>query len=128
MIGNFGIYITRTHNTHATLPTKKQIEAMNRGDVLVNEAVVSPDYVLKGGESLRSRNCHRHEPAVPDTPIKIIEQTKDYIAFDKPHGITVHPNELNFYNTALEILRRDHDIPSNMHGELRMSVVVVVFS
>ena len=56
------------------------------------------------------------EPPVPDTPIRVIEQTKDYVAFDKPHGITVHPNELNHYNTALEILRRDHDIPSYMHG------------
>ncbi|KAG0343202.1 hypothetical protein BG000_006318 [Podila horticola] len=107
------------------------IEAMKRGDVLVNEAVVSPEYVLKGGESLRSRNCHRHEPSVPDTPIKIIEQTKDYIAFDKPHGITVHPNELNFYNTALEILRRDHDIPSYMHAINRLDAVtsgVVIFA
>ncbi|KAF8970766.1 hypothetical protein BGZ52_010415, partial [Haplosporangium bisporale] len=107
------------------------IQAMSRGDVLVNEAVVSPDYVLKGGESLRSRNCHRHEPAIPDTPIKIIKQTKDYLAFDKPHGITVHPNELNFYNTALEILRRDHDIPSYMHAINRLDAVtsgVVIFA
>ncbi len=62
---------------------------------------------------------HALEPPVPDTPIRIIEQNKDYVAFDKPHGITVHPNELNFHNTALEILRRDHDIPSNMHGNHR---------
>ncbi|KAF9426292.1 RNA pseudouridylate synthase domain containing protein 2 [Podila epigama] len=87
------------------------IEAMKRGDVLVNNKVVSPDFVLKGGESLRSMNCHRHEPAIPDTPIRIIEQTADYVVFDKPHGITVHPNELQFHNTALEILRREHNIP-----------------
>ncbi|KAF8932064.1 RNA pseudouridylate synthase domain containing protein 2 [Dissophora ornata] len=36
------------------------IEAMKRGDVLVNDTIVSPEYVLKGGESLRSINCHRH--------------------------------------------------------------------
>ena len=53
---------------------------------------------------------------MPDTPIRVIEQTKDYVVFDKPHGITVHPNELSFFNTALEILRRDHDIPTYMHG------------
>jgi len=56
------------------------------------------------------------EPPVPDTPIRVLEQTQDYIVFDKPHGITVHPNELCFFNTALEILRRDHDIPHYMHG------------
>jgi hypothetical protein len=33
---------------------------MKRGDVLVNNSIVSPDYILKGGESLRSNNCHRH--------------------------------------------------------------------
>ncbi|KAG0349555.1 RNA pseudouridylate synthase domain containing protein 2 [Podila humilis] len=107
------------------------IDAMKRGDVLVNETVVSPDYVLKGGESLRSKNCHRHEPAVPDTPIRIIEQTKDYLAFDKPHGMTVHPNELNFHNTALEILRRDHSIPAYMHAINRLDAVtsgVVIFA
>ncbi|KAF9187720.1 RNA pseudouridylate synthase domain containing protein 2 [Haplosporangium sp. Z 767] len=107
------------------------MEAMKRGDVLVNDAIVSTDYVLKGGESLRSINCHRHEPPVPDTPIRVIEQTKDYIVFDKPHGITVHPNELNFFNTALEILRRDHDIPSYMHAINRLDAVtsgVVIFA
>ncbi|CAO3566571.1 unnamed protein product [Mortierella alpina] len=104
---------------------------MKRGDVLVNEAIVSPAYILRGGESLRSMNCHRHEPPVPDTPIRVIEQTKDYVAFDKPHGITVHPNELNFYNTALEILRRDHDIPSYMHAINRLDAVtsgIVIFA
>ncbi|KAF9282040.1 RNA pseudouridylate synthase domain containing protein 2 [Mortierella alpina] len=100
------------------------IEAMKRGDVLVNEAIVSPEYILRGGESLRSMNCHRHEPPVPDTPIRVIEQTNDYVAFDKPHGITVHPNELNFHNTALEILRRDHDIPSYMHDAVTSGIVI----
>ncbi|KAG0006738.1 RNA pseudouridylate synthase domain containing protein 2 [Modicella reniformis] len=107
------------------------IEAMKRGDVLVNDTVVSPDFVLKGGESLRSINCHRHEPPVPDTPIRVLEQTQDYIVFDKPHGITVHPNELNFFNTALEILRRDHDIPHYMHAVNRLDAVtsgVVIFA
>ncbi|KAG0206056.1 RNA pseudouridylate synthase domain containing protein 2 [Mortierella sp. GBA30] len=99
------------------------IEAMKRGDILVNETIASPDYILKGGESLRSLNCHRHEPPVPDTPIRVIEQTTDYVVFDKPHGITVHPNELNFHNTALEILRRDHDIPIYMHAVNRLDAV-----
>ncbi|KAG9323197.1 hypothetical protein KVV02_002986 [Mortierella alpina] len=107
------------------------VDAMKRGDVLVNGAIVSPEYILRGGESLRSMNCHRHEPPVPDTPIRVIEQTKDYVAFDKPHGITVHPNELNFHNTALEILRRDHDIPSYMHAINRLDAVtsgIVIFA
>ncbi|KAF9537438.1 hypothetical protein EC957_008280 [Mortierella hygrophila] len=107
------------------------VEAMKRGDVLVNDSIVSPDYILKGGESLRSNNCHRHEPPVPDTPIKVIEQGKDYVVFDKPHGITVHPNELSFFNTALEILRRDHDIPTYMHAINRLDAVtsgVVIFA
>jgi len=33
---------------------------MERGDILVNDKITSPDYVLKGGERLRSMNCHRH--------------------------------------------------------------------
>ncbi|KAF8978862.1 RNA pseudouridylate synthase domain containing protein 2 [Entomortierella lignicola] len=107
------------------------IDAMNRGDILVNETKVSPEYILKGGENLRSTRCHRHEPPVPDTPIRILEQTEDYIIFDKPHGITVHPNELNYFNTALEILRHDHDIPSYMHAVNRLDAVtsgVVIFA
>ncbi|KAF9116995.1 RNA pseudouridylate synthase domain containing protein 2 [Mortierella sp. AM989] len=100
------------------------IDAMKRGDVLVNDKAVSPEYILKGGESLQSINCHRHEPPVPDTPIRVLEQTKDYIIFDKPHGITVHPNELNFFNTALEILRRDHKIPIYMHDAVTSGVVI----
>ncbi|KAK3813299.1 MAG: pseudouridine synthase [Benniella sp.] len=107
------------------------IEAMKRGDVLVNDTIVSPDYILKGGESLRSTRCHRHEPPVPDTPIRVLEQTQDYIVFDKPHGITVHPNELCFFNTALEILRRDHDIAHHMHAVNRLDAVtsgIVIFA
>ncbi|KAF9437100.1 hypothetical protein BGZ76_001973 [Entomortierella beljakovae] len=99
------------------------IGAMGRGEVLVNDKVVTSEYSLKGGERLRSINCHRHEPPVPDTPIRILEQTKDYLAIDKPHGITVHPNELNFFNTALEILRHDHDIPTNLHAINRLDAV-----
>jgi hypothetical protein len=41
-------------------PCCVKIEAMKRGDVLVNDSIVSPDYVLKGGENLRSIGCHRH--------------------------------------------------------------------
>ncbi|KAG0241039.1 pseudouridine synthase [Mortierella sp. GBAus27b] len=107
------------------------IEAMKRGDVLVNDSTVSPDYVLKGGESLRSIGCHRHEPPVPDTSIRVLERTQDYIVFDKPHGITVHPNELSFFNTALEILRHDHAIPNHMHAVNRLDAVtsgIVIFA
>ncbi|KAF9585301.1 RNA pseudouridylate synthase domain containing protein 2 [Lunasporangiospora selenospora] len=104
--------------------TKDMISAaMKRGDVLINDKEMEPDYLLKGHESLRSRNCHRHEPPIPDTPIRVIEQTKDYVVFDKPHGITVHPNELMHFNTALEILRRDHDVPSYMHAVNRLDAV-----
>ncbi|KAG0056738.1 RNA pseudouridylate synthase domain containing protein 2 [Gryganskiella cystojenkinii] len=107
------------------------IAAMERGDIVINDKIASPDYILKGGERLRSMNCHRHEPPVPDTPIRLIEKTDDYVAFDKPHGITVHPNELMFHNTALEILRRDHDIPNYMHAINRLDAVtsgVVIFA
>ncbi|KAF9968952.1 RNA pseudouridylate synthase domain containing protein 2 [Actinomortierella ambigua] len=99
------------------------VEAMKRGDILVNDNIVSPDYVLKGGERIRSNNCHRHEPAVPDTEIKIIQQTDDYLVFDKPHGITVHPNELCQFNSALGILRRQHNIPSSFHAVNRLDGV-----
>ncbi|KAF9342600.1 RNA pseudouridylate synthase domain containing protein 2, partial [Mortierella sp. NVP85] len=71
------------------------------------------------------------EPPVPNTPIRVLEQTQDYIVFDKPHGITVHPNELCFFNTALEILRRDHDIPHFMHAVNRLDAVtsgIVIFA
>jgi hypothetical protein len=43
-----------------------KIEAMKRGDVLVNGTIVSPDYILKGGESLRSTRCHRHGKSVTE--------------------------------------------------------------
>ncbi|KAG0235965.1 RNA pseudouridylate synthase domain containing protein 2 [Actinomortierella wolfii] len=99
------------------------IKAMNRGDILINDQIVSPDYVLRGGERIRSNNCHRHEPAVPDTEIKVIEQTEDYLVFDKPHGITVHPNELCHFNSALEILRRSINIPKSFHAVNRLDGV-----
>ncbi|KAG0255864.1 RNA pseudouridylate synthase domain containing protein 2 [Actinomortierella ambigua] len=68
-------------------------------------------------------NPHRIEPAVPDTEIKIIERADDYLVFDKPHGITVHPNELCQFNSALEILRRHHNIPKSFHPVNRLDGV-----
>jgi tRNA pseudouridine synthase 9 len=52
---------------------------------------------------------HRHEPPVTSNAIKIIKDTNDWIAIDKPSGIPVHPSGRFQHNTITEILRWEHN-------------------
>ena len=83
--------------------------AITSGRVLVNDAPVSPEYVLQSGDHLRQR-VHRHEPPVPDFNaaeghrVRIISDSPDLLVVDKPSGIPVHESGKYFHQSLLGVL------------------------
>lgn len=61
---------------------------MDSGQVLVNSKVVGSDYVIRNGD-LIAHKSHIHEQPVTSRPIKIVEETEEYLVIDKPSGIPV---------------------------------------
>ncbi|GJN91944.1 hypothetical protein Rhopal_004972-T1 [Rhodotorula paludigena] len=90
--------------------------AIETGIIVVNNRKSSPDYMLRNGD-LISNVLHRHEPPVVAGPIKIIYDGRlpgndgETLVVEKPGSMPVHPTGRYNFNTLLEILKYDYDLP-----------------
>ncbi|GAA6000039.1 pseudouridine synthase family protein [Rhodotorula paludigena] len=107
--------------------------AIETGIIVVNNRKSSPDYMLRNGD-LISNVLHRHEPPVVAGPIKIIYDGRlpgndgETLVVEKPGSMPVHPTGRYNFNTLLEILKYDYDLPlvhtSNRLDRLTSGVMV----
>ncbi|KAI5478778.1 drap deaminase [Pseudohyphozyma bogoriensis] len=103
------------------------------GQILVNQAKSTPDFVLKNGD-LISNILHRHEPPVVAGPIKIIYDGRlpgndgQTFVVEKPGSMPIHSTGRYHFNTLLSILKYDYDLPlvhtSNRLDRLTSGVMV----
>ncbi|KAI0965067.1 pseudouridine synthase [Xylaria arbuscula] len=80
--------------------------AIETGQVSVNNKIVSPTHVLKNGD-LVSHTIHRHEPPITAQPIGILHEDDDMIVINKPSGVPVHPAGRYNYNSVIEIMKAE---------------------
>jgi tRNA pseudouridine32 synthase len=98
-------------------PLEYYRKAMESGAVMVNAAVVGPDYVVRNGDKI-THTAHRHEPPVTADPIGIIHEDDGMLVINKPAGIPVHPTGRYKYNSLTEILKSErgpHFLPHPCH-------------
>ncbi|KAI0206800.1 pseudouridine synthase [Astrocystis sublimbata] len=80
--------------------------AIETGQVRVDNKIVSPNYIIKNG-NLVTHTIHRHEPPVSDAPVGILHEDDDMIVLNKPSGIPVHPAGRYNYNSIIEIMKAE---------------------
>ncbi|GAA6054953.1 hypothetical protein JCM3770_004067 [Rhodotorula araucariae] len=107
--------------------------AIETGVIVVNNQKSSPDCVLRNGD-LISNVLHRHEPPVVAGPIKILYDGRlpgndgETLVVEKPGSMPVHPTGRYNFNTLLEILKYDYNLPlvhtSNRLDRLTSGVMV----
>lgn len=82
-------------------------ERCRSGDIRVNDALVSEDYILKYSD-LISHKLHRHELPVLDTPPTFVHEDDDVLVVVKPASIPVHPCGQYALNSMMYILAKDY--------------------
>ncbi|TKA56452.1 hypothetical protein B0A53_02023 [Rhodotorula sp. CCFEE 5036] len=107
--------------------------AIESGIILVNNEKSTPDRVLRNGD-LISNIMHRHEPPVAAGPVKILYDGRlpgndgETLVVEKPGSMPVHPTGRYNFNTLLEILKYDYDLPlvhtSNRLDRLTSGVMI----
>ncbi|GMG54772.1 unnamed protein product [Ambrosiozyma monospora] len=113
LINSGGLTVTRSIYTQdPETSQKKRVKKVISGPSLFEEVLQSRDLV--------HNQVHRHEVPVADSPIRVIEETLDYLIIDKPAGIPVHPTQGHHYNTILEILKHENARLSEYECELQV--------
>ncbi|BGP12169.1 hypothetical protein JCM10213v2_000080 [Rhodosporidiobolus nylandii] len=107
--------------------------AIETGVIVVNNQKSTADRLIRNGD-LISNVLHRHEPPVVAGPIKIIYDGRlpgndgETLVVEKPGSMPVHPTGRYNFNTLLEILKYDYDLPlvhtSNRLDRLTSGVMV----
>ncbi len=79
------------------------IRAVKAGNVLVNNKIVKPSYILKVGDEVKISKIKESDELVPNKEIKfeVVYKDKNIIAINKPAGISVHPTSKEKYNTLV---------------------------
>eukprot|EP00026_Physarum_polycephalum_P008589 Phypoly_transcript_08677.p1 GENE.Phypoly_transcript_08677~~Phypoly_transcript_08677.p1 ORF type:complete len:365 (+),score=49.60 Phypoly_transcript_08677:135-1229(+) len=89
-------------------------KALARGDISVNGTTRDPNHQIKH-EDVIHHKLHRHEPTVLNSPIKIVADTPDVLAIDKPSSIPIHPSGSYRHNTILDILATEYGYTSKIY-------------
>ncbi|BGP52534.1 hypothetical protein JCM8202v2_000089 [Rhodotorula sphaerocarpa] len=107
--------------------------AIESGIILVNNEKSTPGRILRNGD-LISNVMHRHEPPVAAGPVRILYDGRlpgndgETLVVEKPGSMPVHPTGRYNFNTLLEILKFDYDLPlvhtSNRLDRLTSGVMI----
>lgn len=84
-------------------------KAVQAGSVKVNGKAVHEEYKLSSGD-LITHTTHRHEPPIPTNKIRIVFDSPEILAVDKPSGIPCHPNSSYNKNSLSEMIKVQHNL------------------
>ncbi|GAA5915742.1 pseudouridine synthase family protein [Sporobolomyces salmoneus] len=107
--------------------------AIESGIIVVNNRKATPNQIIQNGD-LISNVAHRHEPPVVAGPVKIIYDGRlpgndgKTLVVEKPGSMPIHSTGRYNFNTLLEILKYDYDLPmvhtSNRLDRLTSGVMI----
>ena len=104
--------------------------AIVSGKVTVNGVPTTVDYIVKDGDLILHKT-HRHEPPVTDQEPTIVYEDDDFIAFNKPASIPVHPCGAYRFNSLVYIIksmRKDIDVPHFIHRLDRLTSGLIILA
>jgi|GEM_PF-55345 len=85
--------------------TDHWIQLIQKGDVLLNDSVASPEYSLRAGDKVSYCALMRPEPTVP-TRIPVVYEDEDLLIVNKPAHLPVHPTGRYLRNTLISLLHK----------------------
>ena len=77
-------------------------EAIIVGKITVNGKIVDIDYRIREGDKI-IHTTMRHETPILDILPKVVHEDEEFVAFDKPSSLPVHPCGNFMYNTLSKI-------------------------
>lgn len=83
------------------------LKAIEDGRITINKKETTSEYVLRDNDLLVHKTV-RIEPPVLDLEVEIISEDDDFVAVNKPPGVTIHTGGGYHYNTLLAILFFEH--------------------
>ncbi|KAF4649637.1 hypothetical protein FOL47_001883, partial [Perkinsus chesapeaki] len=87
-------------------PPEYYENAIKEGKITIDFGKVDPDYVLQGNDLLVHETVVHENPVPFDGQLKIIGETDDVVAVDKPSGMPVHQGGGHRVNCLVEILKK----------------------
>ncbi|MCM8773244.1 MAG: RluA family pseudouridine synthase [Candidatus Omnitrophica bacterium] len=81
-------------------------ELITQGNVLVNGIVKKTSYIVKDKDSICIRNMDKKLVILEPYPIdiNILYEDDDIIVVDKPQGLVVHPPNINYQKTLVNVM------------------------
>ncbi|WFD28562.1 hypothetical protein MNAN1_003575 [Malassezia nana] len=126
----YGRQIVEVFTTEFRDRTKEYyLWAIHQGLCTVNGHTVSPTYRIQNSDFLVNR-VHRHEPAVTNTPVKILHRDDacGRLVVVKPGSIPVHATGRYHHHTLVEMVKQQTQIPqvytSNRLDRLTSGIMV----
>ncbi|KAF4682781.1 hypothetical protein FOZ60_010090 [Perkinsus olseni] len=87
-------------------PPEYYENAIKEGKITIDFNKVEPDHVLQGNELLIHETVVHENPVPFDGELKIIGETDEVVAVDKPSGMPVHQGGGHRVNCLVEILKK----------------------
>ncbi|KAG7817667.1 hypothetical protein KL928_003566 [Ogataea angusta] len=92
-------HLQRIKNNQITVQRRiKQQTLELRQDQLLSERLKQGDVIM--------RRVHVHEPPIVDAEIETVYEDEEVLVVNKPAGVPIHPVQNFYYNTMVEILKR----------------------
>lgn len=88
-------------------PDGYQLASIKEGRIIVNNKIVSPDYVLIDGDHITHFAVWDETPVI-NQPIDILSEDDLFIVVSKPSSMPVHPCGNFKYNSLIKLLEREY--------------------
>lgn len=99
---------------------------LNDGEILVNNKIEKPSYVVKNGDNIiiNIPEAKQTDLKIQDIPLKIVYEDNDILVINKPKGMVVHPAPGNPDGTLVNaVMAHCKGNLSGIGGELRPGIV-----
>ncbi|PWJ44310.1 RluA family pseudouridine synthase [Sediminitomix flava] len=114
-------------NRLPNITRNKVQKGITRGEVLVNEQIVKPNYKIRPGDEIVIYLPEKEAPTdvIPqDIPLNIIYEDDQLLVINKEPGMVVHPGHNNWENTLVNALAYHFkDLPTACNGEDKPGIV-----
>lgn len=107
--------------------SRSKIQAFIKdGNILVNESLKKPSYVLKEGDKVSISIPEAKSVEIPpqNIPLEIVYEDENMLVVNKPSGMLTHPTSLETENTLVNaLLYKFGENLSDINGEFRRGIL-----
>lgn len=116
---------TRDEQFHLDQIQKGRVSIIRQGNAITGDGLLALDLQNK---DILQMTVHKHEPAIVDSPIRIIHDSPDLLVVNKPSSIPVHPTGRYFQQSLTESLRPQYGDLFLCHRLDKLTSGIVILS